>query len=119
MGPNRFIHLMFIVGAIVIAYLVAKAGEWGLGYLMAKPPETLIAVGGVAVGCVASLLLYRNDRVFELAAEVTNELRKVTWPSRKETRTATVVVIIVTLIFAVVLGLYDAFWSWMTGRIYS
>ena len=119
MGPNRFIHLMFIAGAIVMAYLFAKSGEWALGYLVAKPPETLIAVGAVVVGSVGAFILYRNDRVFELAAEVTNELRKVSWPSRKETRTATVVVIIVTLIFAVVLGLYDAFWSWLTGRIYS
>ena len=119
MGPNRFIHLMFIAAAVVMAFLFAKSGEWLLGYLMAKPPETLIAAGSVLLGCGIALALYRNDRLFELAGEVTNELRKVTWPSRKETRQATVVVIITVLVFAMVLGLYDAFWSWLTTQIYT
>jgi len=119
MGPNRFIHLMFIAGAIVLAFLFAKIGEWGLGYVVAKPPETLIAVGGVVLGSLAAIIAYRNDRVFELAAEVVNELRKVAWPTRKETRAATVVVIVTVLVFAVILGLYDAFWSWLTTHIYS
>ena len=70
MGPNRFVHLMFITGAIVLGFLFAKTGEWLLGYVMAKPPETAIAAGSVIVGCGIALVLYRNDRVFELASEI-------------------------------------------------
>jgi len=39
--------------------------------------------------------------------EVWSELRKVHWPTRKETYAATVVVVIVTLLVAVYLGLVD------------
>jgi preprotein translocase subunit SecE len=119
MGSNRFIHLMFIGAAVVLALLFSKAGEWLLGYVMAKPPETLIASGAAVLACGVAFALYRNDRIYELASEVTNELRKVSWPSRAETRSATVVVIITVLIFAVILGVYDAFWQWLTTRIYS
>src|SRR5262249_46793082 len=97
MGANRFIHLMFIAAAVVMAFLLAKSGEWLLGYIMAKPPEALIATGSAVLACGVAYALYKNDRVYELAAEVTNELRKVTWPSRKETRAATIVVIVTVL----------------------
>jgi len=39
--------------------------------------------------------------------EVWSELRKVHWPTRKETYAATVVVVVVTLLVAVYLGLVD------------
>src|SRR5262249_7285719 len=119
MGPNRWIHLMFIGAVVVLAFLLAKSGGWAVGYFVAKPPENLIAVASVVVSAMAGLIAYRNYRVLELAAEVAGELRKVSWPTRKETRAATVVVIVTVLVFAVILGLYDAFWSWMTTRIYS
>jgi preprotein translocase subunit SecE len=39
--------------------------------------------------------------------EVWSELKKVHWPTRKETYAATVVVVIITLLVAVFLGLVD------------
>ena len=39
--------------------------------------------------------------------EVTAELRKVHWPTRKETTAATVVVIVVIILIALYLGLVD------------
>jgi len=39
--------------------------------------------------------------------EVKNELKKVTWPSRKQTITSTGVVLVLVLIVAVFLGLVD------------
>jgi preprotein translocase subunit SecE len=119
MGSNRFIHLMYIMAAVVMAFLFAKTGEWLLGYAMAKPPETLISVGAVVLATGVAFALYRNDRVYELAAEVTNELRKVSWPSRAETRASTIIVIVTVLVFSVILGLYDYFWNWLTTRIYT
>jgi len=50
--------------------------------------------------------------------EVTNELRKVTWPTRKETQAATLVVIVTVIVAAIFLGLFDAIWSWLTSLIY-
>jgi preprotein translocase subunit SecE len=45
--------------------------------------------------------------------DIISELRKVTWPTRQETAHLTVVVIIVSLLFGVVLGGADLFFSWL------
>ena len=47
------------------------------------------------------------------------ELRKVTWPTRKETWSQTIVVLIVSIIAAVILGVYDAVWSHITDLPYN
>jgi preprotein translocase subunit SecE len=49
--------------------------------------------------------------------EVWAELRKVHWPTPRETMAATVVVILITMIVAVWLGLVDAVISFLMGRL--
>ena len=49
----------------------------------------------------------------EFLEECWAELKKVHWPSRKETQAATVVVIIGVVIVAVYLGLVDFVLSWI------
>lgn len=44
--------------------------------------------------------------------DIISELRKVTWPSRAETIHLTVVVIVVSLLFGVLLGGADLIFSW-------
>jgi preprotein translocase subunit SecE len=41
------------------------------------------------------------------AAEVVNELKKVTWPSRKETFRLTTIVIVISLIIGAYIGIID------------
>ena len=51
--------------------------------------------------------------------EVCVELSKVTWPTRKETWSQTIVVIVVSIIAAIILGVFDAFWAQITDLIYD
>jgi len=46
-------------------------------------------------------------RAMSFVGEVWAELKKVHWPSRKDTYVATIIVLIVTLIVATFLGLVD------------
>ena len=46
------------------------------------------------------------------AMDIISELRKVTWPTRQETTHLTVVVIIVSILFGIVLGGADVGFSW-------
>jgi preprotein translocase subunit SecE len=48
-----------------------------------------------------------GPRAATFLGEVWSELKKVHWPTRKETYTATVIVLVVTLIVATYLGLVD------------
>ena len=43
--------------------------------------------------------------------ETRGEMRKVTWPTREEAQRLTIVVLIVTTLFALFLGLLDFMWS--------
>ena len=63
--------------------------------------------------------LYRNDRVFLLANEVSAELGKVTWPTAKEVRAATLVVVIMAIVSALILGVFDFVWAQLTEVVYG
>jgi len=60
-----------------------------------------------------------NFRTF--LSEVRNELKRVTWPSRKEVYATTVVVILVSVFFGVYLWLVDMTFlrvvQWIFGRL--
>ena len=49
--------------------------------------------------------------------EIISELKKVTWPSRDETRYLTMVVIIVAVAVGLVLGAVDIFFNWLIDRL--
>ena len=61
------------------------------------------------------VVAYRNEQVFASVVDVTRELEKVTWPTRKETSAATVVVIVTVLISALILSSFDVLWSFFTN----
>jgi hypothetical protein len=41
MGPNKFVHLMFALGALLLAFVVSRMTEWAWSYF-AKPNDLLI-----------------------------------------------------------------------------
>jgi preprotein translocase subunit SecE len=109
MGPNKAVHLMFLSGGVILFFLLNATGDWLWGYFARHPNEFVIDAAA----------LYRNERVYGLATEVATELKKVAWPTRKETQAATLVVIVTVIIAAILLGVFDAIWSWLTDRIYG
>jgi preprotein translocase SecE subunit len=48
--------------------------------------------------------------------DIISELRRVTWPSRHETTHLTIVVILVSLMFGVLLGGADLIFSWVVEQ---
>jgi preprotein translocase subunit SecE len=49
-------------------------------------------------------------------SDIISELRKVTWPTRQETTHLTVVVIVISLMFAALLGAADFAFSWLVEQ---
>jgi preprotein translocase SecE subunit len=119
-GANRYVHMMFAAGGLLLALLLVQMGDWLWTFVSkAKPPDLYINLGGFILAGLIAFRLWRSERVFGLANEVVNELKKVTWPTRKETSAATVVVIVTVLIAAIILWLFDMFWMKITGLIYG
>ncbi|MBN1256062.1 MAG: preprotein translocase subunit SecE [Deltaproteobacteria bacterium] len=52
-------------------------------------------------------MAYNVKKIVQFLKEVKFELKRVTWPSRKETLAGTVVVLVIVMIVAVFLGIVD------------
>jgi preprotein translocase subunit SecE len=118
MMQRKWTHMMFAVGGVILAWILTKTGDWIWSYF-AKPNSFAIGTGAMIVAGLATLIAWRNEPLFELANEVTTELSKVTWPTRKQTVHSTIVVIITTVISAGFLGMFDGIWSWVSRLIYQ
>ncbi len=118
-GPNKAVHMMFLSGGLILFFLLNWTGEWIWEFFARVPNDFIINGIAAAIALVVGITLYRNDRVYVLANDVAMELKKVTWPTKKETQAATLVVIVTVLVAAVILGIFDAVWSTLTDKIYG
>jgi preprotein translocase subunit SecE len=59
------------------------------------------------------------QKIFQFIKETRFELKRVTWPSRKETVAGTVVVLVIVLIVAFFLGIVDMGLSTVIKRVLS
>ena len=115
---RKWVHIMFAVAGLILAWLLTKCGDWAWSYF-GKPNDFYVGAGAVVIAGIATYVAWKNEQVFALANEVTSELRKVTWPDRKETVASTVVVIVTTIVSSLLLGFFDAVWAWATRMIYG
>lgn len=118
-APNKPVHLIYLCGAVLLFYLLQWSIDWIWGYFATAPSESKISVVAAIGAGVAGIVLYRNDRVYHLANEVTSELKKVTWPTAKEIRAATITVIVMAIVSAIILGLFDLVWTNVTELVYG
>ncbi len=116
-GLTRYVHFGFFLAGFVLTYLLIKiiGAVWTLIFA-----SNDLVVAGIAVAIAGGATIYgwRHPRLNMLAKEIATELSKVTWPTRKELSAFTVTVIVATAIAAIILGLFDAFWSTLTGIFY-
>jgi len=125
LGYTRFVYAAYMGGAMLVAFLVAKAGH--LAWYRAgqwkpelgEPQDELVYLIAGLVGVGAALYYWRKPSSRQYANEVAEELSKVTWPSRKEVTNSTAVVLFYTLFATVFFALMDQFWKYVTDKIYS
>ncbi len=122
----RMVNLTFMAAALLLWILSARflAGAFDLTY-----PELDIALiggefrfsdlAGFIVVVVGGIYLWRHERLFQLVNEVAFEMRKVTWPTWEETRLQTMVTIVVTIIIALCLWIFDMLFSALTKLFYD
>jgi len=118
-APNKPVHLIFLCGAVLLFYLLQWSIDWIWGYFGSPPGDVTLAFLAAFVAITTSIVAYKNDRFYHLTNEVTSELKKVTWPTSKEVRTATTTVIVMAVLSAVILGVFDLAWSNLTELVYG
>ena len=116
MGDNRryvllaqaaiAIGVFYILGELIyVLWRTLDGPNWTpFGFHIAR-------VISFAVTGSAFIYTLRNPVAQDFCNEVVIELRKVTWPTFKETRQATMVVILVVAIVSLILGGFDFIWA--------
>jgi preprotein translocase subunit SecE len=123
---RRWIALAFFIAGMILWVITSKflitammwTGTDRFDYNLIGDRFTLTTLVGLAVALWVSIWSYRHPTISTLSNEVVVELKKVTWPSALETRSATVVVIVTVFIMSVFLGLFDLFWSRFLDFLY-
>ena len=125
LGVERWVQFAYAACAITLAWFLIKSST-AIWTILAdtvdsvpEPNATVIAAAAGVISLVVAVAAYRSSKVHTFVVEVCVELSKVSWPTRKETWSQTVLVIIVSVIAAVILGVFDAMWSQITDFIYN
>ncbi|OFZ79094.1 MAG: preprotein translocase subunit SecE [Bdellovibrionales bacterium RIFOXYD1_FULL_53_11] len=71
----------------------------------------MVRIVSIVVGAITFAVLYKHEQVNRFMNEVVVELSRVTWPTQKETSSATVIVIIMVMISGLILGFLDYVWT--------
>jgi len=61
----------------------------------------------VSIGLIVFLVLFLNPKIQTWGDEVVTEVRKVVWPSRKDTIAMTIVCCVMVVVAGIGLGIYD------------
>lgn len=109
---NQNIVNAAMVGAGFLAYYVTSAlfetfaGSFG-SIARFHGNETIKHGLPVAVGIVVFLALFLNKNVHVFLDEAVVELRKVVWPSRKDTIAMTIVCCVMVVVAGIGFGIFD------------
>ena len=115
-----YVVLGLLTGLFLEHVLLVGFGSWGPTQPLTRPlwgDWSWSSVIGLGIAAAAALYLWKRADTHEVSLEVAAELRKVTWPSWAETRAATIAVIVASIIAALLLGMFDVFWQFLTDKI--
>jgi preprotein translocase SecE subunit len=108
---------LFFIGVVVVCAIPLK---WVIERIVPYLPwavvfeasESIPVLVALVISAGIAFFLWKKKVVHDFVTDVVVELHKVTWPSRKDVQGSTIVVIIGTLLLAVILFIFDYFWSW-------
>lgn len=108
---SKILTLSFaIIGAIAgfTLHLLIKSFSAAFGIVARLADSDTVRHGlPVVVGLVVFLVLQFNPKVMSWADEVVTEIRKVVWPTRKDTTAMTIVVLVMVAISSALISMFD------------
>ena len=135
LGATRHVLAGFFAAGIAVTYVLSKVltGTWNrladntwvashapfLSRIAEDDRPTYTMIVGGAAGIFTAFYAYRRPDIRTWTSEVAAELAKVTWPSKKEVTSSTMVVIATGAFATVFLALLDRFWSFVTNLVYG
>jgi preprotein translocase subunit SecE len=122
--PRRIVAIFFVFAAVCLGIFLEKV--LGLVFSYTRWNDfpifgddwTLTTVVGYGIAALAAVVVWRTPRLHAVSLEVAGELKKVTWPSLRETRAATVAVVLFSFLAAALLGVFDLIWAKLSALVY-
>lgn len=121
-GDKKWINLSFVSLALILAWilnqtflLVARYAKLPNPMFLDTVPASALLALFVSVGGV--FLYTRQAKVQSFMFEVLQEVKKVVWPTRKVAYLSTIVVLILVVISAGVLGVFDWLCASLIGLV--
>ena len=112
---QKWVTLSYLAVAALLAFVALQLGQKLVGVYdleaRVRNAELMLRGFSVLAGVVLFVALYQSEQATQFMTEVVVELSRVTWPTRKETSAATVLVIIMVIISGLFLGFLDYLWT--------
>ncbi len=112
---QKWVNLSLVAAGVLLAFIFHELAMRvvSLYDLETRVKNVDLIVQGLALflGGLTFVVLRRHPVTNQFTNEVVEELSRVTWPTQKETSSATVVVIIMVLISGIILGALDYLWT--------
>jgi len=99
---------------VTVAVLAAAAGVLGFTFLTTQPALVRLGalIGGIAVAIAIAWFSEPGKRFLAYAQDSYQEVKRVVWPSRKETLQTTGIVFAFVVVMAILLFLVDKSLEW-------
>lgn len=116
LGVQRWVQFSYLVGGLVLFWLLRNVihSVWDQ---FAEPQTATVQAAAVIGAVVAAFALYKNPATNKFTTDVAVELARVVWPTRPETWSQTVVVVIFSVLAALILGVMDQGVGWVTDSL--
>jgi preprotein translocase subunit SecE len=121
--PKRYVAIFYVLATIAAGKFLEKVTALAFSYTRLNDFTilagwTLSSLIGFAVAIAAAVIVWRIPKTQKVSLEVALELKRVTWPSLRETRAATVAVVVASFIAAIILGIFDFIWGRLSAWVY-
>jgi preprotein translocase subunit SecE len=122
--PKRYVAIFYVLAAIALAKFLEKIFALAFSYARVNDFNilvegwTLSTALGFALAAVVAVVVWRIPRTQTVSLETALELKRVTWPSLRETRAATIAVVVASFIASIILGIFDFIWGRLSALVY-
>jgi preprotein translocase subunit SecE len=121
--PKRWVAIFYVLAALAFGVFLERVVALAFSYTRVNDFAlfgnwNLSSVVGFLVAAVVAVIVWRLPKTQTASLEVALELRRVTWPSMRETRAATIAVIVASFVAAIILGVFDLLWSRLSNLVY-
>jgi preprotein translocase subunit SecE len=118
---KKILTMSFLAAAVLVFFVTGMlldtfSATWGWFARVFNNDITRAMTQTVLAG-ITFFALQFNKRVMAFSDEVVVELKKIVWPSRKDTVAMTIVVVVMVVISAVIFSTFDAVAGWAVSSL--